>query len=248
MHSNCMISRIVLAIAFVAVLSIVAPGSLAQSNDAVAEQVINSFKGKTFTQLYSQYKSAKPKPKAPIVKHLIVGEWRAKLFVIDDRRKLDSLIKRLQPVTDLFRVEEIDLLVFESAEPNAFGLPGVALGISTGLIARVQNDDELLAIVAHELAHDFFVKDDENEKSLSGDFQRQRQVELMCDAVAVAAMLELGREPASYSNAIRGILTYSPATQSINDGTRSHPSLSTRLYTITQLSAAHTAKQKLLDR
>ncbi|HYG25325.1 MAG TPA: M48 family metallopeptidase [Caulobacteraceae bacterium] len=43
--------------------------------------------------------------------------------------------------------------VFQDSQPNAFALPGGKIGVNTGLLALVQNDDQLAAIIGHEVAH-----------------------------------------------------------------------------------------------
>jgi predicted Zn-dependent protease len=43
--------------------------------------------------------------------------------------------------------------VFESDQPNAFVLPGGRVGVNTGLFKVVQNDDQLAAVLGHEIAH-----------------------------------------------------------------------------------------------
>ena len=43
--------------------------------------------------------------------------------------------------------------VFENNSPNAFVLPGGKVGVTTGLLRVVQNDDQLAAVIGHEVAH-----------------------------------------------------------------------------------------------
>jgi predicted Zn-dependent protease len=43
--------------------------------------------------------------------------------------------------------------VFESDQANAFVLPGGRVGVNTGLFKVVQNDDQLAAVLGHEIAH-----------------------------------------------------------------------------------------------
>jgi len=43
--------------------------------------------------------------------------------------------------------------VFEDDDINAFALPGNKIGVYTGMIDFTENDDQLAAIVGHELAH-----------------------------------------------------------------------------------------------
>jgi metalloendopeptidase OMA1, mitochondrial len=43
--------------------------------------------------------------------------------------------------------------VFENDEPNAFALPGGKVGVYAGLFKVARNDDQLAAVLAHEIAH-----------------------------------------------------------------------------------------------
>lgn len=43
--------------------------------------------------------------------------------------------------------------VFDSDSPNAFVLPTGKIGVTTGLLALVQNDDQLATVLGHEVAH-----------------------------------------------------------------------------------------------
>ena len=48
---------------------------------------------------------------------------------------------------------EWEFVVFESEQVNAFALPGGKVGVYAGLLAMVESDDELAAVVGHEIAH-----------------------------------------------------------------------------------------------
>jgi metalloendopeptidase OMA1, mitochondrial len=43
--------------------------------------------------------------------------------------------------------------VIENDEPNAFALPGGKVGVNTGLFQVAENDDQLAAVMGHEVAH-----------------------------------------------------------------------------------------------
>lgn len=43
--------------------------------------------------------------------------------------------------------------VFDDATPNAFVLPSGHMGVTTGLLRIAQNDDQLAAVIGHEVAH-----------------------------------------------------------------------------------------------
>lgn len=46
-----------------------------------------------------------------------------------------------------------DVAVFADESPNAFALPGGKLGINTGIFKVARNQDQLAAVIAHEIGH-----------------------------------------------------------------------------------------------
>jgi predicted Zn-dependent protease len=46
-----------------------------------------------------------------------------------------------------------EFTVFDNDEPNAFALPGGKVGVYTGLFRVAENDDQLAAVMGHEVAH-----------------------------------------------------------------------------------------------
>lgn len=46
-----------------------------------------------------------------------------------------------------------EFTLIENEEPNAFALPGGKVGVHTGLFKVAKNDDQLAAVLAHEVAH-----------------------------------------------------------------------------------------------
>ncbi|MBA2779375.1 M48 family metallopeptidase [Billgrantia kenyensis] len=51
------------------------------------------------------------------------------------------------------RDQDWQILVFESEQANAFALPGGYMGINTGLLRVAQNQDQVAAVVGHEIGH-----------------------------------------------------------------------------------------------
>jgi predicted Zn-dependent protease len=46
-----------------------------------------------------------------------------------------------------------EVVVFEEASANAFALPGNKIGVHTGLLEVAKNQDQLAAVIGHEIAH-----------------------------------------------------------------------------------------------
>ncbi len=65
---------------------------------------------------------------------------------------LDFLIHQLakhSPLTD----KELSIVVVDNPTINAFAVPGGVIGVHTGLLVYAKNEDQLSAVLAHELAH-----------------------------------------------------------------------------------------------
>ncbi len=89
-----------------------------------------------------------------------LGNWTLRFFKNEygqiNNQKLDSLLAAM--MADLkeknhFKKGEITYYFFISNDANAFALPGNKIVIFTGLIDFLQNEEELIGIVAHEIAH-----------------------------------------------------------------------------------------------
>lgn len=48
---------------------------------------------------------------------------------------------------------EWEVVVFDSPEANAFALPGGRIGVYTGMMEFAENDDQLAAVIGHEIGH-----------------------------------------------------------------------------------------------
>jgi predicted Zn-dependent protease len=46
-----------------------------------------------------------------------------------------------------------EVVVFEDPTPNAFALPGNKIGIHTGMLTLINNQDQLAAVIGHEIGH-----------------------------------------------------------------------------------------------
>ncbi len=46
-----------------------------------------------------------------------------------------------------------EVVVFQDKTPNAFALPGNKIGIHTGMLSLVDNQDQLAAVIGHEVGH-----------------------------------------------------------------------------------------------
>ena len=64
----------------------------------------------------------------------------------------ESLIKELATFSELSD-KSIDVLLIHNPSINAFAVPGGVIGVHTGLFKHARSEDELAAVLAHEIAH-----------------------------------------------------------------------------------------------
>lgn len=61
--------------------------------------------------------------------------------------------KIIPQVTENPNPKDWEVLVFEDEQANAFALPGNKIGVYTGLLKYAKNQDQLAAVMGHEVAH-----------------------------------------------------------------------------------------------
>lgn len=141
--------------------------------------------------------------------------------LISTNRELISAVKTvLNPVLSFYgRTEVYDLVVIDSPVPLMMSDSGVVLLVSTGMMRRASNDDELLGYVAHEVAHEYFSHYSDYEKHLlylitTGGNEPALTlhtrialmvIELQCDAFASLSLAYLKYNPLEFIKGIERI-------------------------------------------
>lgn len=100
---------------------------------AVSQQQLDQLGAQAFTEA---------KQKGPLA-----TDARQNAYV---RCVVDALVRQLPANQRGFAWESA---VFAVNEPNAYALPGGKVGINTGLFSVAKNQDQLAAVVAHEIGH-----------------------------------------------------------------------------------------------
>jgi predicted Zn-dependent protease len=82
-------------------------------------------------------------------------QLRAQANTIEDpiaKAYIEDLIYRLAPHSEV-QDSRFEFVIIDQAELNAFAVPGGIIGINAGIFLYARDEDELAAVMAHELAH-----------------------------------------------------------------------------------------------
>ncbi len=71
---------------------------------------------------------------------------------VDVNERAEKILKKIAAVSDR-RDVVYTIRVIDEDELNAFSLPGGYIYVNRGLIEKVDNDDQLAAVIAHEIGH-----------------------------------------------------------------------------------------------
>jgi predicted Zn-dependent protease len=122
------------------------------------------------------------------------AEMKANMPLETDRAKIDyihcvaqAVVLQLEPE---YRDLNWEMAIFQSDAVNAFAMPGGKIGVMTGILKAAQNQDQLAAVIGHEIAH--VTARHANERASRGSFSNV--------GVQVAAvLLGGGHQGATYS-------------------------------------------------
>ena len=122
------------------------------------------------------------------------AELKANMPLETDRAKIDyihcvaqAVVMELPPD---YRDLDWEMAIFQSDSVNAFAMPGGKIGVMTGILKAAQNQDQLAAVIGHEIAH--VTARHANERASRGSFSNV--------GVQVAAvLLGGGHQGATYS-------------------------------------------------
>ena len=89
---------------------------------------------------------------APDKLHDAILEEHKLSYNLLQKRKLEQILKRLKRFSPKSS-PDFKIYLIKEEEPNAFAIAGGRIYVTTGLLDFVGSDDELAAVIGHEMAH-----------------------------------------------------------------------------------------------
>ncbi len=125
---------------------------------------------------------------------------------------LQSLLYEIHPITlNDGRPGNLNIRVLKNASPNALCAPNGMIFITTGLLSLIDTEEELIGILAHEVAH--FVLDHQVQ-NINTAMQRQKRAEFWAGMATAAAAIGEVYLAVDHDYVPTGNLTYSVAVLS----------------------------------
>lgn len=212
-----------------AILATLLGGSNAHSQDLV-DSALRFFVGNDSNTAGFDLDKARPQPVPPDFRTRVLNslptEGRVTKLKEPQRQKLDALgtVLRLHQRQSVY-----EFAVFESApKPFAFiGLHQRAVLLISDVALNLLDAAELQASVAHEIGHEY-VWAEYLEADRRNDNRRLKELELICDGVAILTLRRVGVDPASLLTGIEKIAKFNAVSTGPTEKVYRYPSAEER--------------------
>ena len=124
----------------------------------------------------------------------------AKPYLIDKGDCVDRLARIAKPIFLFHKAGKSQIAVFDHRAPAVFTWKETFLTFSTGAL-DILTDDEIAALVAHEIGHLYYAESLAKARADKNDRQT-RVIELECDLVALVTLSKLKINPSDLISAV----------------------------------------------
>lgn len=151
----------------------------------------------------------------------------------------DAARRKLATLSELFRATERDsvyeIKVVDSPLARAGVYERTVVLISETALTLMEAED-LQALMAHEIAHEYIWIDRERASRLR-DYYRLKELELLCDAIAIVILHKLGMDPSRLMATVEKLTRYNLKVFGATIDESGYPTLSERREFARQVTA-----------
>ena len=186
-------------------------------SSSVAERVIQYFEKTGKEDLGDYLKSIRPAGVSADHRVRLVASIR-KEDIVSPSAQRQAKLDALRPILACHDRAGIEVKILQLGLAWAGMLEGAAVVVSEEAV-DVLTAEELQAVVAHELGHEYFAAEYEAARQ-SKQYDGVKEVELRCDAVAVITMRRLRLDPRSLLSGVSKLTKFNEAR-----GVKNNPNL-----------------------
>ena len=214
-----------LAAAVVAALGIVLPlGGRAQSSGISSPRNIIAGDPSAFVQLLA---TTRPPAISPERKALVMRSLPSNGEVEHLDTSAMAKLSALRPLLDATERESVYAIKVIDVPQAAIGIHGRAVVLISVRALRLLSVEELRATVAHEIGHEYVWAEHEGAR-LREDHQRLRQLELVCDAIAIATLHQLGMSTAALVSGLDKMIRFNRRHFGVSLKEKNYPPIGAR--------------------
>lgn len=214
-----------LALAVLLLVSAMFQPGYAQENgkaalsSSLAERALQYFEKTVKGELGDYLKSIRPPVVSPEQRARLVKMIRQE-DVVSPSAQRQAKLDALRPVLEYHERSTIEVNILRLGLAWAGMLEGAAVVVSEEAV-DILTAEELQAVVAHELGHEYFAAEYEAARK-SKQYDRVKEIELRCDALAIITMKSLGMNPSSLLSGVSKLTQFNEQR-----GVRNNPNLVT---------------------
>ena len=171
--------------------------------------------------------TARPTPVSAEEKARIVGSLPPEGEVTDLKAGDLTKLAGLKRVLQLMDRDSVYLVKIIDAPQAGVGLHARSVVLISKTALDLLNTDELQAFAAHEIGHEY-VWDEYTRAAERGDRKRLKELELMCDAIAIVTLDRLGVDSSSLISGIEKITRFNRNRLGTALNERNYPTVAER--------------------
>jgi hypothetical protein len=200
-------------------------GEAASSSGEIAAKALSFFEQIEGRDFDAYLKRARPPQvsasvKAQVLANLVGGE------VIKPTPRMQAKLAALMPILKYHARESVIEIKVLDLPRASVGIQGHSALLISEQALRLLTTDELQAIVAHEMAHEYFWAE-YWEAHRRQRYEALREIELRCDGIAVITLERMGLDPANLISGIQKIQLINTRVEEM--GKLTHPLPAERL-------------------
>jgi len=186
-------------------------------SSSVAERTLQYFKKTAKGDLEDYVRSIRPAGVSADRRARLVASIK-KEDIVSPSAARQAKLDVLRPILTYHDRAGIEVKILRLGVAWAGMLEGAAVVVSEEAI-DILTAEELQAVVAHELGHEYFANEYEGARQRK-QYDRVKEVELRCDAIAVITMRSLRLNPASLLSGVSKLTKFNEAR-----GVKNNPNL-----------------------